>query len=222
MDIFGVLLYDINMGKPTTPENIISKIIELRSKGSSISEISTYTNKSKSVVSKYIQGVEVLPKYRKILKRKQGGSKYRSEDLWIEANQNAQKIIRKLELRDKIFLLIGIYWGEGTKRELNIINSDPILLRAFLDFIKEIGVTKDRIKASVRVYENINQNHAINHWSNILKLNKKQFYKVEIIEGNKKGKLEFGMCRLRVEKSSKEFKLLMSLINVVKDKILSS
>ena len=117
--------------------------------------------------------------------------------------------------------MIGIYWGEGTKRELNIINSDPILLRAFLEFVKEIGVTKDRIKASVRVYENINQNHAINYWSNILNLDKKQFYKVEIIEGNKKGKLEFGMCRLRVEKSSKEFKLLMSLINVVKDNILS-
>ena len=42
-----------------------------------------------------------------------------------------------------------------------------------------------------------------------------------MVKGSKKGKLEFGMCRLRVEKNSKEFKLLMSLINVVKKYIMS-
>lgn len=208
------------MGKSKTSEIIISKIIELRSKGNSISEISVCTGKSRSVVSKYIQGVGVLPQYKEILKRKQGGSKIRSEDSWLKSKENAKKIIKELRLRDKIFLLIGIYWGEGTKRELNIINSDPILLLAFLDTIKEIGVTKNRIRASVRLYDNINQCKAISYWSNILKLKKSQFFKIELIKGNKVGKLKFGMCRLRVEKSSKEFKLLMSLINVVKDKIL--
>ena len=210
------------MGKLKTPENVISKIIELRSKGSSISEISTYTNKSKSIVSKYIQGVEVLSKYENILKKKQGGSKIRSEDLWIESKKNANKIIKELKLRDKIFLLIGIYWGEGTKKELNIINSDPVLLRAFVDFIKEFGVTKKRIKASVRLYSDVDQYKAVSYWSNVLGLEKDQFYKIELIKGSKKGKLKFGMCRLRVEKNSKEFKLLMSLIGVVKDKILPS
>jgi hypothetical protein len=222
MDNFGVLLYNLCMGKLKTLERDISKIINLRSRGYSISEISACIGKSKSVVSKYIQGVNILPQFKSILKRKQGGSKARSEELWQESKTTAEKIIKKLKTRDKLILLIGIYWGEGTKRELNIINSDPILLRAFIDFIEEIGVTKNRIKASIRIYNDVDQNKSIEYWSSILSLKKDQFFNVEVIKGKKKGKLEFGMCRLRVEKSSKEFKLLMSLINVVKDKILPS
>lgn len=210
------------MGKLKTAEKIIKEIINLRKKGYSISEISLRTTKSKSIVSKYIQGVEVLPEYRATLKKKQGGSKARSDDLWLKSKMFASKIIKKLQVRDRIVLLIGIYWGEGTKSELNIINSDPVLLRAFINFIEEFGVTKKRIKASIRIYNDINPEEAITYWSNILNLNKNQFFKIEIKNGKKKGKLEFGMCRLRVEKSSKEFKLLMSLINVVKDHIMPS
>jgi hypothetical protein len=210
------------MGKLKTPERDINKIANLRSEGYSISEISVCTGKSKSVVSKYIQGVKILPQFELILKRKQEYSKAKSEDLWLQSKKIAQKLIKGFKSRDKIFLLIGIYWGEGTKKELNIINSDPILLLAFIDLIKEIGVAKKRIKASVRIYNGIDQNNAINYWSNILGLRKDQFYNVEVIQGKKKGKLEFGMCRLRIEKSSKEFKLLMSLINVIKNYILSS
>lgn len=210
------------MGKLKTSEKIINKIINLRKRGHSVSEISFQVGKSKSIVSRYIQNVEVLPEYISVLRKKQGGSKQRSNDLWSKSMVSASKIIKKLESRDKLILLIGIYWGEGTKSELNIINSDPILLKAFINFIKEIGVSKKRIKASIRIYNNINENDAISFWSNILDLNKNNFFNTEIINGNKKGKLEFGMCRLRVEKSSKEFKLLMSLINVVKNEILPS
>ena len=210
------------MGKLKTSEKIISRIVELRSKGYSISEISLVLTKSKSIISKYIQGVKILPEYESLLKSKQGGSKFRSERLWLESKNKAQEIIKEINFRDKVFLLIGIYWGEGTKRELNIINSDPVLLCAFIDSIKGIGVTKDRIKASIRIYNDINKDQAIKYWSNILKLNKNQFFNTEITNGNKKGKLKFGMCRLRVEKSSKEFKLLMSLISVVKSHVLPS
>lgn len=220
MEHFSVLWYTSTVGKLKTSEKIINQIINLRKRGHSVSEISFQVGKSKSIVSRYIQNVEVLPEYISVLRKKQGGSKQRSNDLWLESKVLASKIIGKLESRDKLILLIGIYWGEGTKSELNIINSDPVLLRAFIDFIGELGVSKERIKASVRIYRNIDKNEAISFWSNILDLNKSHFFNTEIIDGNKKGKLEFGMCRLRVEKSSKEFKLLMSLINVVKNEIL--
>ncbi len=208
------------MGKIKTPNKIIDKIKELRSKGYSISEISSYTGKSRSVVSKYIQNVKILPEFVSILNKKQGGSKSRSDDLWLKSNIYAEELIKKLTTRDKLILLIGIYWGEGTKRELNIINSDPIMLLAFIKLLKEIGVSIDRVKASVRIYENMSEEKTINYWYKTLEINKSQFYKTEVVKGNKKGKLEFGMCRLRVEKSSKEFKLIMSLISVVKKHIM--
>lgn len=220
IEYFSVLWYNCCVGKLKTPKEVIEKIITLRQEGNSISEISLDLGKSKSVVSRYIQGVNVLPSHRDILNKKQGGSKIRSEDLWKKSKILASNILGKITTRDKIILLMGIYWGEGTKNELNIINSDPILLRAFINFINNLDVSKERIKASIRIYEDINPKKAISYWSNILNLNTKQFFKVELIKGRKKGKLEFGMCRLRVEKSSKEFKLLMSLINNAKEQIM--
>lgn len=208
------------MGKLMTSHKTINKIVNLREKGYSITEISSRVNKSKSVISKYIQNVNVLPEYKEILKRKQGGSKVRSEDLWIKSKILASKILGKIEKRDKMILLMGIYWGEGTKNELNVINSDPILLRAFINFVGDLGVSRDRIRASIRIYDNINYSDALSFWSNILDLNKNSFFKPEIIKGNKKSKFEFGMCRLRVKKSSKEFKILMSLINNAKEQIM--
>jgi hypothetical protein len=210
------------VGKLKTSEIIIEKIINLREKGCSISEISLDIGKSKSVVSRYIQGVNILPEYKEILIKKQGGSKVRSEDLWFKSKIDAKIILKKISSRDKLILLIGIYWGEGTKNELNIINGDPVLLRGFINFIKDIGVSKERIKASIRIYDNIDYKTALNFWSNILDLNKDNFFKPEIVGGKKNGKFEFGMCRLRVEKSSKEFKLLISLINNIKEQIMLS
>ena len=210
------------MGKLKTSETIIQKIIYLRQKGCSISEISLSVGKSKSVVSRYTQGVNVLSEYKGILLKKQGGSKVRSEELWIKSKIDAKKILKKISSRDKLLLLIGIYWGEGTKNELNIINGDPVLLRGFINFIKDIGVSKERIKASIRIYDNIDYKMSLNFWSNVLDLNKDNFFNPEIVEGKKNGKFEYGMCRLRVEKSSKEFKLLISLINNIKEQIMLS
>lgn len=210
------------MGKIKTSEVVINKIINLRKKGYSISEISLDIRKSKSVVSRYIQGVEVLPRYKEVLIKKQGGSKIRSEDLWKKSKIDASKILKEISSRDKLILLIGLYWGEGTKNELNIINGDPVLLRAFINFIKDFGVSKERIKASIRIYDNISYKKALYFWSNMLDLNSDSFFNPEIVKGKKNGKFEFGMCRLRVEKSSKEFKLLISLINNIKEQIMSS
>ena len=222
IEYFTVLWYNHYMGKIKTQEKIIKKIIYLRQKGNSIAEISVNVGKSKSVVSRYIQGVNVLPLYMGILKKKQGGSKVRSEELWEKSKISASNILGKITTRDKMILLMGIYWGEGTKKELNVINSDHVLLRAFIEFIKDFGVSKERIKASVRIYDSIDYEEALDFWSRTLGLKKESFFKPEIISNKKNGKFKFGMCRLRVEKSSKEFKLLMSLINNVKEQIMLS
>lgn len=222
IEYLSVLWYNFYVGKIKTSEVVISKIRNLRKKGYSISEISLDLDKSKSVVSRYIQGVDVLPEYKEILIKKQGGSKIRSEELWKKYKINASEILKEISSRDRLILLIGIYWGEGTKKELNIINGDPVLLKAFVDIIKDFGVSKERIKASIRIYDNMNYKKALYFWSNMLDLSSESFFNPEIVNSNKKSKFKFGMCRLRVEKSSKEFKLLISLINNIKEQIMSS
>ncbi|MCE9585078.1 hypothetical protein K8Q94_00430 [Candidatus Nomurabacteria bacterium] len=200
----------------STSENIVKEIKMLRSKGHSILEISKIVGKSKSIVSKYIFGVKILPQYKNLLKEKQGGSRIRSLKEWSNARLEAESFISNISKKEKLLILASLYWGEGTKSELNIINGDPSMLRVFLSCLKELDIVNSQIKASIRIYEDLNHKDVIKFWSNAIQLPMECFKNVNVLKGKKTGKLPYGMCRLRVEKSSKYFKLIMSLIERIK------
>lgn len=46
---------------------------------------------------------------------------------------------------------------------------------------------------------------AVEFWATTLNLPKNSIAKINIIRGNKKGKLKHGMCRVRVEKGGEYF-----------------
>jgi hypothetical protein len=48
-----------------------------------------------------------------------------------------------------------------------------------------------------------------------------QIRSVNILKGKKVGKLEYGMCRVRVTKGERHFKLIMSMIDLIKSHLLS-
>ncbi len=56
-------------------------------------------------------------------------------------------------------------------------------------------------------------------WAKIIGIDKKLFKGTDILIGKKNGKLEYGMCRIRVRKAGKHFKLIMSMIDLIKSKI---
>lgn len=200
----------------STSSKEIDNIKSLRSRGLSISEIVKSTGKSKSIVSKYIKGVELKEKYKKLLLSKRDWSKEKSSSEWKEARIKSVRYIENISEKESLLILASLYWGEGTKRELNIINSDPLMLRVVIVCFKKLGIKDSQIKATIRIYEDINEEEVINFWAKALKLPKECFKNVNILKGKKVGKLPYGMCRIRVEKSSKYFKLIMSLIERIK------
>ncbi|MES2023271.1 MAG: hypothetical protein V4439_01160 [Patescibacteria group bacterium] len=200
----------------STSENIVKEIKMLRSKGHSVLEISKIVGKSKSIVSKYIFGVKILSQYKALLKEKQGGSKIRSLKDWKYSQEKAKSLISNLTSKEKLLILASLYWGEGTKSELNIINGDPSMLRVFLSCLKELGIKNSEIKATIRIYEDLSHKDVIKFWSKYLNLPVECFKNVNVLKGKKTGKLPYGMCRLRVVKSSKYFKLIVSLIERIK------
>ncbi len=200
----------------TTSHVSIEQIKFLRSQGKSISEISLITQKSKSVVSRYIQDVEVDPKFKDILLAKQGGSTYRAQLSWDKKKNEVDKIFESFNKNEKLLILACLYWGEGTKRELNIINSDPSLLRIVVSCFKELGIPEAQIKATIRIYDDINKDEALQFWSHSLKISPNCFKNVNVLNGKKKGKLKYGMCRIRVEKGAEHFKLIISIIDRIK------
>lgn len=209
--------YTVRMPKPSLPIKEINHIRKLRETGHTLYEIKSITNhKSNGTVWKYIKEVSILPKYQEAWKLKRGGSKARANRDWQEAKLKASSIIYKFGFKEKMLVVACLYWGEGNKRELNLINSDPVMIRVFISCLKDLGIKDDELKISLRLFEDIDKRKAISFWVNILKLRPNFISKIDVIKGKKIGKLEYGMCRVRVKKGGKHFKLLMSMIDLIK------
>lgn len=196
----------------------IAQIIELRRTGHSLPEIKKVTKKGAGTVFRYAHSVVVAPEYREVLRCKQGGSRVRSQMQKDKAAQEARSRIGRLSSRDKLLILVALYWGEGTKSELNIINGDPVLLRTFCVCLCEIGVPVADLKFSLRLYEDISPMQAKKFWARNFGISTNLIRVSEIVVGKKKGRFTFGMCRIRVRKSGPYFKLIMAMIESIGEK----
>jgi DNA-binding transcriptional MerR regulator len=202
-------------GKPVSKEEIL-KIKHLRKIGHSLPEIRSIVKRGNSVVFKYIQGVSVLPQYQSLLREKQGGSKKRSVALWKEAREKVNSISFPFYKEGLILFTTALYWAEGAKRDLSLTNSDPDLIRIFIQGLLKLGVKKSDLRVSLRLYGDIKESKARSFWAEKLDISQELIRNINWIHGKKEGKLPYGMCRVRVTKSGNYFKMIMSSIEYIK------
>lgn len=193
----------------------VALLVHLRETGHSIPEIQSRSGRGFGTVHRYVSRVVVQPAYRQILRIKQGGSRARALEQKKIALDASKQLIGKLDKRDKLLILAALYWGEGTKRELNIINGDPLLLQVFVSCLKELGVNKRSLMFSLRLYEDIVEMEARSFWAGIFDVNPSNVSVAEILIGRKRGRFPFGMCRIRVKKGAPHFKLIMAMIESI-------
>lgn len=208
------------MGKAATTKQEIKEIKRLRTIGYSIPEIVKVVGRGKSTVFRYVQNVDVLPEFILVLKSKQGGSITRSKNDWNDAKKKAEMLISGITQREKLIALSCLYWGEGNKKEFNFINSNPFMVRVFVECLSIVGIEKNTLKFSIRIYEDISKNKVLSFWSNVLEIPKSQIGSIDVLKGKKKGKLPNGMCRVRATKGGKSLKLVRSMIDLLKSEII--
>ncbi len=188
----------------------------MRETGHSLPEICKLLDRGGSTVFKYAKDVVVFPEYLGILKEKQGGSKARSKKQWNNSADRADNLLKKIGKRDKLLILASLYWGEGTKSGLDMINSDPLMVRVFIECLVEIGVRRKDLRISIRIYDDIDRFDAKKYWAGICGVDMEKILSINTIKGKKIGKLPYGMCRVRVTKGNEHFKLIMSMITFIK------
>lgn len=200
------------------PKKTINKIKLLRQKGYSLPEIKKEVRASHGSVFRHIQGVKILPEYWKEWHGKQGGSIKRMKIRERIAEEKAEKTIHSLSNKEKMIFLTALYWGEGSKSDFNLMNTDADLIRVFTQGLQEIfNISKDRLRISIRIYEDLDKQKCLEYWSKITGVSAEKFVSVNILKGNKKGKLPYGMCRLRVLKGGD----MLKYIKALKDKVVS-
>ncbi len=197
-------------------KEIIKEIKNLRECGHSINEISKKLFISKTTVASYSKNISILPEYISLWKSKQITSIKRKEKKEKEAYKEASKLIRELSNKEKMLFLAALYWAEGSKKDFGLSNTDPNLIRTYISFLRDVySIDKDQLKISIRIYEDLDKNKCLDFWSNIVGIPKERFINVNILSGKKKGKLAYGMCRVRVTKGGDFLKKIKAINNIV-------
>jgi hypothetical protein len=195
----------------------IVKIQNLRKRGYSIPEISRECSISKSTVLRYAKKVEILPKYYERWIDRHNAGKIVAQRRWDAAVKESKVLIDGIDKKDWILIAASLYWAEGAKRDFSFSNTDPKMVRVFTSILKNIfGVKNEDFKISLRLYEDLDEKRCIKHWSDILGFSLRGRVSINILKGSKIGKLQFGMCRVRVRKGGfllKKFSAITDRIN---------
>lgn len=72
---------------------------------------------------------------------------------------------------------LGLYWGEGNKKNLHTVrlgNTDPLLIQTFVQFLVEIcGVSKESIRYGLQLFTDVDEQVALDFWQNHLNITRK-------------------------------------------------
>ncbi len=196
------------------PEQKIALIKELRRTGHSIPEISTVTSLPKSSVFRYIQGVDIDKDFQGRLNDRRRASTVRKNRLVNESNRHANDLITSISKNELLLITASLYWAEGAKKDFSFANTDPEMVRLFINSLRRnFNVKDDELTISIRLYEDLDEKIAIIFWSKIVGFPLEGKVHINLLKGKKNGKLPYGMCRVRVRKASKLHKLIFSIIN---------
>lgn len=194
----------------------IERIKFLRSRGYSLPEISREVRVSKNSVLRYIKNVQILPEYLSEWAGKRGGSRKIRLLKEAKAFEDGKKFVGSLSKREKMLFLAALYWAEGTKLDFSLSNTDPNLVKVFVECMREVFELKnDQFYINVRLYEDLDRDKSLSFWSEVVKIPKENLKGVNILLGKKKGKLEYGMCRVRIAKGGDLLKKIKGINRAV-------
>lgn len=214
----------------------------LRLKGKTYGEIRQFLKIPKSTLSTWFSNLRIEGQAKKILKSKQKDGYKKLVEFNKTRTQNIQKENEEIRinyesrigiLSDRELMILGaaLYWGEGYKNfnptkvaypYMSFGNSDPDMIVVFMNFLKRIlSISKDRIKAQVMIYPNLNSNKCIKYWQNLTKIPKDNFRcQVALSRASQKKRpnnlLPYGTLQLRVSQRQEFFKIRGLIDGIIK------
>jgi hypothetical protein len=197
---------------PFLLKNTIEEIIDNRKKGLSVPELSRMFEVSKSTILRHVKGVGILPEYRQRWLDRRNASKIISERQQVLAKNKANWLMGELNDQSLALIASSLYWAEGAKKDFSLTNSDPEMIKVFILILQKVFKVKiEDIKISIRLYDDLIIEDAINFWSGIVGIDLHNHVSINILNGKKKGKLKYGMCRVRVKKAGLLFKTIFAI-----------
>ncbi|MFP4617146.1 MAG: hypothetical protein ACLFNR_03225 [Candidatus Paceibacterota bacterium] len=208
------------------------KAIKLRKKGYSYSQIKEVLGVSKSSLSEWLSDYPLSEKRIKELRDRnprrienfRNTMKEKREKVLTDAYEKAKKDIGKLNKREVFIAGLFLYWGEGSKTARTLVsvsNTDPSVLRFFIDWLSILGVKKEKINVKLHLYKDMDEEKEKNFWARELGVPLKNFSRSYIKDSKMSGltyKNGFGhgTCAVRVYNSDLE-RYIMRCLQYIRD-----
>lgn len=115
---------------------------------------------------------------------------------------------------------VALYWGEGakTRNYLDLANSDPAMLRAFIAWVRRYLDPSARFTLALHLHSGNDELAAKQYWRWAVGLPDAQFTKTHIKPagtGHRKNHLPHGICRVRTRNASNHWHRVIVWIDVV-------
>jgi hypothetical protein len=100
---------------------------------------------------------------------------------------------------------IGLYWGEGTKRDKSSVrlgNSDPRLIKKFLMFLRHFyRIEEKKLRFGLQIFGDMDKKKVLSFWTRALGVSKEKFFPTIIVTpyrgvGNYRQKTQHGVVTI--------------------------
>jgi len=191
-----------------------------RDEGASIKEIAERVGVSKSSVSHWVRDIDLTPEqHAALLLRNPAYNRQRSGVAIHAARRRAEREGFQREGRRRagagdLSFVAGcmLYWAEGAKarNQLQFANSDPVMARFFVDFLKKhFDLPPEQIRITCHLYSDHleKQSEVEQFWLDTLRLPRESLRKsvVNVYSKDSKrkrvGNLPYGTCRVVVSRT---------------------
>jgi len=207
------------------------RVIALRQKGKTYSEIRLQLGIAKSTLSNWLRNYPLTDdqlsnlqtnkdRLKFLAREKTSITKRLKHQMRLHNCYNDQKL-KLLPLNKKELFLAGLflYWGEGAKThkgQISISNTDPSVLKfSLLWMIKALEIPKEKITVLLHLYSDMDIDITCEYWSQALNISRSQFAK-PYIKMSSRTEIDYkgfgqGTCMLRVSNTLLREKILMSM-----------
>jgi transposase len=186
--------------RPRAKDDLRAKARELRAAGMTYDAIQVELGVSKSSISLWVRDMPKPEARRtpseqgKLASGKRWEHELRVRD--IERQKTKAAAAEEVhEMSDRELLLMGVvlYWAEGSKdkaharrEQVELINSDPDVIRLFLCWLRLLEVGQERWRCRVSIHESADIEGAVRYWADVAGVPAESFSKTVVKRHNPK------------------------------------
>lgn len=186
--------------RPNAKDGLREKARELRLNGMTYDQIQVELGCSKSSISLWVRDLPKPPPRRtpaeqaKLASRKRWDHELAIRD--AERQKTKQEAFDQIgQLSDRELLIAGVtlYWAEGGKdkaydrrESLKFINSDPNVIKLYLQWLDLLQVPRERLRFAVSIHESADVPAAERFWAEIANVSPEAFRKSMLKRHNPK------------------------------------